>query len=102
MVHCGVGWDRGQLQAHQHQEGGGYEPGEEDDKGVDGAEEVVEGENDGEHKIVRSIEEVVGESVTDFRYEDGLVVRVEDVTCSQVVSVVEEAGNNKLFINVFG
>ena len=40
--------------------------------------------------------------MTDFRYEDGLVVRVEDVTCSQVVSVVEEAGNNKLFINVFG
>ena len=56
MVHCGVGWDRGQLQAHQHQEGGGHEPGEEDDKGVDGAGEGVEGENDGEHKIVRSIE----------------------------------------------
>ena len=43
VVHCG-GWDDGQHQAHQHQEGGEY------DLGGDGAEEVVEGENDGEHE----------------------------------------------------
>ena len=58
---------------------------------------MFEGENAGEHQKVRTIDEVVGESDTDFRYEDGLVVRVEDPTSSQVVSAAEEAGNNKLF-----
>jgi hypothetical protein len=57
---------------------------------------VVEGENDGEHKKVRTIESVIG-----FRYKDGLVVRMEDGTCSQVVSAVEETGNKKLFIDVW-
>ena len=41
MVHCVGEWDRGH-QADQHKEGGGY--------GGDGPEEVVEGENDGEHE----------------------------------------------------
>ena len=49
-------------------------------------------------------------SVTDFRYEDGLVVRVEDGTCSHVACLEyrgldtikqEEAGNNKHFIDVW-
>jgi hypothetical protein len=44
---------------------------------------VVEGENDDEDKKVRTIKEIVGESETDLRYEDGLVVREENGTCSQ-------------------
>ena len=47
---------------------------------------MVEGEND-EDKKVRTIEEKVGESETDLRYDDGLVVREENGTCSHVVSV---------------
>jgi hypothetical protein len=48
---------------------------------------VVEGENHVEHKKVRTIKEIVGESETDFRCEDGLVVRVDDGTCFQVVTL---------------
>jgi hypothetical protein len=36
---------------------------------------------------VRTIEEIVGETETDLRFKDGLVMREENTTCSQVVSV---------------
>ena len=36
LVHCGGGWDGGQLQTHEHQDGvgGGVKLGEEDNKGA--------------------------------------------------------------------
>ena len=34
LVHCGGGWDGEQLQTHEHQDGGGDELGEEDNKGA--------------------------------------------------------------------
>ena len=45
--------------------------------------ELIEGENDDEDKKVRTIKEIVGESETDLRYEDGLEVTEENGTCSQ-------------------
>ena len=57
---------------------------------------------------VITIEEIVGECETDLRSEDGLLVRVEDGTCSTVVSleyrgsdtIIQEKGwNNKHFMD---
>ena len=78
---------------------------------------MVEGENDGEHEE-RPIDEMVREFETDLRCrmvttrrsEEGLVVMVENGTCTQVVSVEyrgqdtntqEEGGNFKHFIDVW-
>ena len=92
--------------------------GDEDDKRVTELRKWLRERKMAGFRKVRTIEEIVGECESDLscrlvtasRAEDGLVVRVEDGTCSQVVSVEylgqdtntqEEAGNNKHFIDVW-
>ena len=91
--------------------------GDEDDKRVTELRKWLRERKMAGFRKVRTIEEILGECESDLscrlvtasRAEDGLVVMVEDGTCSQVVSVEylgqdtntqEEAGNNKHFIDV--